>query len=105
MSECTIDVARDFTARPFGRYHRDGDRSGETFRDKLLIPALRKYDHVTVELSGTNYYGSSFLEEAFGGLLRNGFKKSELLEKLKVRHTKLPSVVYEVYDYIGKVYE
>lgn len=102
MSNHTIDVARDFTDRPFGRYRTDGDRSGEVFRDDLLIPALNKYDHVTVDLSGTNYYGSSFLEEAFGGLLRHDFGKSEVQEKLKVLHDKLPSVVVEVEQYIGR---
>jgi len=100
MTEHTIDVARDFTNRPFGRYRDDGDRSGEVFREKKLVPALRKYDHVTVDLGGTNVYGSSFLEEVFGGLVRAGFTQAELKQKLTVLHDKLPSVVIEAERYI-----
>ncbi len=100
MNKHTIDVARDFTNRPFGRYQADGDRSGEVFRKKILVPALHQYDHVTVNLGGTNFYGSSFLEEVFGGLVREGFTKDQLDRKLTVLHNKLPSVVTEVKEYI-----
>ena len=102
MSTYTIDVAKDFSPYPFGSHREQSDRSGEVFRDVHLIPALEKYDHVVVDLSGTNYYGSSFLEEAFGGLLRKGFDTEQLIEKLEVRHEKLSSVVQEIDVYIGK---
>lgn len=78
MKKHTIDVARDFTHRPFGRHRTDGDRSSEVFREYLLAPALHQYDHVTVDLGGTNFYGSSFLEEIFGGLVREHFSKTKL---------------------------
>jgi len=100
MNEHTIDVARDFTHRPFGRYRSDGDRSGEVFREDMLVPALRQHDHVTVDLGGTNFYGSSFLEEVFGGLVRGHFSRAELKQKLTVLHDKLPSVVIEAERYI-----
>jgi len=102
MSDTTIDLAKEFNVRPFGRYRKDGDRSAQVFREDLLLPALRAHDHVTVDLSGTNFYGSSFLEEVFGGLVREGFTKDELDRKLTVLHDKLPSVVTEVEEYIVK---
>lgn len=102
MKKHTIDVAREFTGRPFGRYRTDGNRSGEVFREDLLVPALRQYDHVTVNLGGTNFYGSSFLEEVFGGLVREHFSKAELDQKLTLVHDKLPSVVKEAQEYIQK---
>ncbi|MDD9869037.1 MAG: STAS-like domain-containing protein [Gammaproteobacteria bacterium] len=105
MKEHIIDVARDFTDRPFGRYRDDGNRSGEVFREDILVPALRKYDHVTVNLGGTNFYGSSFLEEVFGGLVRRHFSRTELKQKLTVVHDKLPSVVKEAEKYIRKAEE
>ncbi len=100
MSETEIDLAREFTDRPFGRYRKDGERSAEIFRDDMLKPALDEYDRVIVDLGGTNYYGSSFLEEVFGGLIRAGFEKETLLEKLEIRHENLPSVVEESLRYI-----
>lgn len=74
-----IDISRDFSNVPAGRHRADGDFSGEIFRDKLLAPALRQYERVQVVLDNTEGFGSSFLEEAFGGLIRYcGFTKSYL---------------------------
>jgi len=78
MNKHTIDFARDFTNRPFGRYRSDGEHSGEAFRDDILAPALRQYDHVTLDLGSANPYGSSFLEGVFCGLGRKHFYKTEL---------------------------
>lgn len=97
----TINLAKDFSDRPFGRYREDGDRSAEVFRDDILMPAINEHARTVVDLSGTNYYGSSFLEEAFGGLIRKGFKKGELDEKLVIVHNKLPSIVNEIKGYIS----
>ena len=102
MSNAIIDLTRDFDPRPFGRYREiDGERSAEVFRDDKLIPAMKQHDYVTVDLSGFNYYGSSFLEEVFGGLIRAGYTLDELKAKLKVVHKQLPSYVDEVMDYMG----
>lgn len=98
--EIKIDLAEKFTDRPFGRYRKDGERSAENFREDTLRPALGEYGKVIVDLGGTNYYGSSFLEEVFGGLIRAGFEKKSLLKQLEIRHEKLPSVVKESYQYI-----
>jgi hypothetical protein len=66
----TIKVADIFSKTPGGRTRRDGEYSGEAFRDDILWPVLSKGERVIVDLSGTLGYGSSFLEEAFGGLVR-----------------------------------
>lgn len=100
MSNFTINLAKDFTSRPFGRYREDGARSAEVFRNEYLIPAIEKYSRVTLDLSGTNYYGSSFLEETFGGLVRSGFTKEKLRQKLEIVHTRLPSIAEEAWEYI-----
>ena len=73
----TINISTDFSRYPGLRYKRLGDHSGEEFRDNLLIPALRDEGGVSIELDGTKGYGSSFLEEAFGGAVRQGFKLTE----------------------------
>ena len=94
-----ISVVRDFSDEPYGRNPDDDpDNNAQDFRDNLLIPALRKYDKVVVDLRGA-FYGSSFLEETFGGLIRHGFKHDELKEKLTIEHS-LQVYVYASWKYI-----
>jgi STAS-like domain of unknown function (DUF4325) len=75
----------DYASSPGGRFIADGDFSGEWFRDQILVPALLaakdKSEKLEVELDGTSGYGSSFLEEAFGGLVRKGIADSNTLNK------------------------
>ena len=84
----TVIKVRDFTEFPGPRYRKDGPFSGEEFREARLSPALKdalqQGSSVCVELDGVAGYGSSFTEEAFGGLLRNGFSFTQLKEHLKI---------------------
>lgn len=85
MKEIKISIAEDFTKAPAGRYKTDGPYSGERFRDDFLIPALQDADRVIVDLDNTLGYGSSFLEEAFGGLIREkGFTLDEIKKKIEI---------------------
>jgi len=98
MTNKTINVVRDFHERPYGRYRNDAPgcefTSGETFRQEVLAPALKKFDFVTVDLTGYNRYGRSFLDEAFGGLIREeGFSSSELKSKLAYKHELVERIV------------
>lgn len=87
----SISIAKDFSDVPAGRYVSDGDWTGERFREELLIPALKKADKnnpVIVDISDVEGYGSSFLEEAFGGLVRNRtYTKERLSEILQINAT------------------
>lgn len=86
MSTHTIKLASDFSPCPAGRYPADGPYPGAAFRDQLLMPAIQKNDLVIVDMEGTEMAGSSFLEEAFGGLVRIGKMTESLLrQKLKVQ--------------------
>jgi hypothetical protein len=67
----TIDIGKDFTRFPSGRYKRNGATSGEEFRQRFLEDAVRNGEAILVKLDGTIGYGSSFLEEAFGGVVRS----------------------------------
>ncbi|MDA8002309.1 MAG: STAS-like domain-containing protein [Alphaproteobacteria bacterium] len=107
-----LNVADEFSPRPFGRYRSDGERSAEEFREKHLIPAMSQHEHVTVDLSGTNYYGSSFLEETFGGLVRAirtrkvlDITEDDLNARLKIVHEKLPSIEEEAKQYIQEAWK
>lgn len=83
-----IEIAEKFSRFPGPRYKEHGDFSGEEFRDQYLSSALRsaiEQDGVlTVVLDDVAGYGSSFLEEAFGGLLRHGFTKAEVDQHLRI---------------------
>ncbi|MBF0341152.1 MAG: STAS-like domain-containing protein [Magnetococcales bacterium] len=96
-----ISVANDFSATPAGRYASDGPESGEIFRDNILYPALTQYEKVIVDLDGTEGYGSSFLEEAFGGIVRHQkFSRNDLLCKLEIRTRDL-ALKEEINEYIN----
>ena len=79
MEPKTISIAKDFSAYPGGRFRDDGDHSGEAFREDILVPALQESDHLIVDLDDTEGFGSSFLNEAFGGLVRQGHFTTEAL--------------------------
>lgn len=65
-----IDVGRDFSTTPGGRYIRQTKWSGEEFRQVHLEPPLREGKLVVVDLDSPVGVSTSFLEEAFGGLIR-----------------------------------
>lgn len=101
MATTQLSIAKNFSEFPAGREPEDGPFSGERFREELLAPLLTNTDDVVeVDLDGTMGYGSSFLEEAFGGLVRKyrlSFPK--LKERLRLHDTR---VIYEkmVWQYI-----
>ena len=77
-----ISVAIDFSKYPAGRFRTDGPHSGQRFREDFLAPSLNKGPALVV-LDAPLGYGSSFLEEAFGGLLReHGFTEAQLRKVL-----------------------
>ena len=89
-----IDVANDFTDEPYGRYRsngREGDkRSAQAFREDILCiklkEAIEKDKILTIDFTGlTVGLGSSFIEEIFGGLIRDGFSKEEILKHIEIK--------------------
>ena len=81
-----IKIAKDYSETPLGRYPADGDYNGTRFRDEVLRPALQAEDEVIVDIDDVEGYGSSFLDEAFGGLVREGyFDAKDLQGRLKIK--------------------
>lgn len=69
----TLSIAEQFSRYPVGRFHADSDYNGTRFREEFLVPELRKLSKsecLEVSFDGLEGSGSSFLEEAFGGLSR-----------------------------------
>ncbi len=94
----TISVAEDFAHFPAGRYESDGPKSGAHLR-KMLAFELQFYN-INVLLDGTMGYGSSFLEEAFGGLAKeSGFTSAQLHEKMKIE-ARDSSLLLEIWSYV-----
>lgn len=89
-----ISIANDFSSTPGGRFRTDGPFSGEQFREDVLIPALGSAPSITVELDGTRGYPSSFLDEAFAGLVR---KKGWSADEFKKHITIIASGNYQIY--------
>jgi hypothetical protein len=90
----TLSVVKDFGDKPYGRYMDVNNKlSGEQFRKELLVPNLRAHRYVHVDLDGYNRYGRSFLDEAFGGLIRDeGFKWADLKMRLTYSHSLVKSI-------------
>lgn len=95
-----IRIADDFSDMPYGRDELDGPFNGKIFRENILTPSLNAYPVVHIDMNGTMGYGSSFLDEAFGGLVRDdGFSADELKSKLKLSHTRA-TVLNRAWSYI-----
>lgn len=84
-----INIGVDFNDDPSGRYYTDGAGSGEEFREEVLVPELRKLNAgqkidivIDDQVEG---YGSSFLVEAFAGVIKYGyFEKKFLLDSVNI---------------------
>ncbi len=100
MTKKVIDIGVDFSPFPGGRYKEDGPYTGEHFREKFL-QSFSENQSVVIQLDSTAGYGSSFLEEAFGGLVRKErFTKEDLRQKLTFV-TEDSSLNDEIWEYIN----
>ena len=82
-----IKLSTDFSETPGGRLISEGDFSGEKFRDDLLLAKYEEAEksNTILEVDFDDCYGvgTSFLEEAFGGLVRK-YHKHGILKRLKI---------------------
>ena len=86
MSE--LNIGKDFSPDPIGRFYTDKTPSGEQFREEYLKPkleALTEGEVLKIILDdGVEAYGSSFLTEAFAGLVKFGYyTSSQVLDKIE----------------------
>lgn len=74
MKETTYSIAESYTKKPGPRYDWQGKQSGEDFLNNVLLSlfdnAVLHNQILIINLDKTVGYGSSFLEESFGGLTR-----------------------------------
>ncbi len=105
MESIEIKIARDFSFSPGPRYIDEGKNSGEKFRKEILAAAFQKAikenKKVIVDLDGTDGYGTSFLEESFGGLIRvNGIAHEEIIKRLEIISNEEDYLKSDVYEYL-----
>ena len=100
-SVMNINIAKDFSKNPAGRYISDGKYSGESFLKNYLIPAVKTHDLVELDFTGVRGYGSSFLEEAFGGLIRlTNMSLKDFMSKIIII-TQDPFLAPEINSYVS----
>lgn len=98
-----IDIARDFSPTPLGRYRKQGRFSGEAFREDHLRPALARADLVRVDLDGATGLSTGFLDEAFAGLVRDGsLTEVEFWRRIQIDAARDPLLIDEIRSYVNR---
>jgi hypothetical protein len=100
-----IIYVKDFSIVPGTRKRDEGKNahSGEEFREDFLIPlfreAMKDNKKLIVNLDGTIGYGTSWLEEVFGGLARQ-FGKTSVQATLDFISDEEPYLIEDIIHYI-----
>ncbi|PVH26998.1 STAS-like domain-containing protein [Sphingobacterium corticibacter] len=105
MDKLTLYV-KDFSRTP-GTRHRDEGRksnSGQQFREEYLEPYFSKvisgeYNKLVVNLDGTIGFGTSWLEEVFGGLTRH-YDTKTVMSKIEFVSKEEPYLIEDIHSYI-----
>lgn len=108
MDNQRIVKLSDYSITPGARLESEGPFSGELFRNMTLIPAfdeaVASNEKLVVDLDGTLGYGTSFLEEVFGGLARE--KTADLvLKTLEFISNEEDYLEEDIIEYINDVKE
>lgn len=104
MKEIKVNV-KDFSITPGSRYRDEGVKahSGQEFREEYLEPIFLNIENndsiIIVNLDGTIGYGTSWLEEVFGGLARK-FGKDLVQNKIDFISNEEPYLIDDIKEYI-----
>lgn len=97
---------KDFSITPGSRYRDEGKKahSGQEFREDFLEPKFLEIKDtnkkIIVNLDGTIGYGTSWLEEVFGGLARQ-FGHKLVLDKLEFISEEEDYLIEDIKQYIN----
>lgn len=101
-------ISKSYTDTPGPRYESEGSFSGENFRNEVLLglinEAKQKHEKIRIDLDGGYGYPTSFLEEAFGGLVRTT-QDSKILELFEFKSDEEPTLIDEITSYIKAAIE
>lgn len=105
MAHINLNIAKDFSSTPGPRYIKEGDHSGELFRNSIVLPkmieAISANNILNVDLDGAFGYGTSFLEETFGGLIRDAnLDYNDVVGHLKIKSEEEPYLIDDIFNYL-----
>jgi hypothetical protein len=110
MESINFKIAKEFSQTPGPRYIHEGPNSGELLRTtkffKLFSDAIKKDCMVVVDLDGPAGYGTSFLEEIFGGLIReHHLDYHEIISHLTIISKEEPYLKDDIFHYLKEANE
>ena len=110
MEKIEISVLKHFSPTPGPRYIHEGKFSGELFRQTVLYPkvseAIEKNIPFEVNLDKTAGYGTSFLEESFGGLIRiHKLSYDKIMSLMTLISIEEDYLIDDVNEYLNDAYE
>lgn len=101
-------IAKQYTETPGPRFIKEGNFSGEHFRDTILQGLVKQAKHekknIQIDFDGGYGYPTSFLEEAFGGLIR-ALKDKTVISMFKFKSDEEPTLIDEINEYMKKAAE
>lgn len=105
MKKVRYSIAKEFSRTPGPRYEREGQFSGEKFRKEYFYPrllkAIKDNEELLVDLDGVAGFGTSFLEEGFGGLIReNGLELTVILKHVKFKSDEEDYLIDDINSYL-----
>lgn len=103
MLKISINLAKNFSPLPAGHTKSDGVHSGEHFRE-ILVGYLQQSQNSVIEVcfDGVLGAGSCFLDEAFGGLIRDRIiTYDDFYRRIKIVANKHPEILEKINRYVG----
>ncbi len=98
-----LKISEDFSDTPGGRSRKEGEYSGEEFRDVVLAPiykeCLANGEILCIDFDDCFGFGTSFLEEAFGGLVRE-YKYKDVWNHIKLIANDDETILENIQKYI-----
>lgn len=95
----------DFSITPGSRHIDEGEYSGQEFRETILEPIFKEAVDlgmkVIIDLDGTIGYGTSWLEEVFGGITRK-YSKMLVNKHIEVISNEEPYLKEDINEHIKK---
>ena len=87
---------------PIVEFRMSTEPSGDEFRERFLLPYITNLTKVVIELDGVIGYGSSFLEEAFGGAVRTTGISREQFDALVELRSADQTLLTEIREYVSE---
>lgn len=100
-----FNIAKEFSKYPGPRYKEEGSYSGQELREDFLLNVVENSimgkKQLLIDLDGTRGYGTSFLEEVFGGLIReNNIDLEEFKKYITFKSDEEDYLIEDIEEYM-----